>query len=99
MTVPTPLCAPSRATMLTGRYAHNTAVKTNGVWAGGIWAMRAGGNEERTFGVWLHAAGYHTGYFGKYTNGYDGKEAKVPQGWDRWASYRTVSMARFDFAT
>jgi N-acetylglucosamine-6-sulfatase len=94
MRVPTPVCAPSRSSMLTGKYAHNTTVKTNGVWAGGIWALRAGHNEEKTFAVWLQKAGYQTGMFGKYVNGHDGKEADVPQGWDRWVSYSKVTLQR-----
>lgn len=96
MEVPTPVCAPSRSSILTGRYAHNTTVKTNGVWAGGIWALRAGHNEERTFAVWLQKAGYKTGLFGKYVNGHDGKEVDVPQGWDRWVTYSKVTFSRTD---
>lgn len=96
MTVPTPVCAPSRATILTGKYAHNSGVKNNGVWVGGVWALRAGGQETRLLPVWLRAAGYRTGLFGKYINGHDGKKVDVPTGWDRWVSYAKVTLPRTD---
>jgi arylsulfatase A-like enzyme len=32
----------------------------------------------------MHAAGYHTGYFGKYMNGLGEEPKYVAPGWDRW---------------
>jgi arylsulfatase A-like enzyme len=96
--VPTPVCAPSRATILSGKYAHNNGVQNNGVWAGGVWAFRAKDkdNEPRALPVWLRAAGYRTGMFGKYLNGHEGPKVDVPQGWDRWVSYAKVTLSRTD---
>jgi N-acetylglucosamine-6-sulfatase len=75
--VSTPMCCPSRASILTGLDAAHTGV---------------GGNldgdtfdESQTLAVWLHDAGYRTGLVGKYLNGYPfGRGPYVPPGWDRW---------------
>jgi arylsulfatase A-like enzyme len=74
-----PLCCPSRASLLTGVYARRTGVRTN----------RDGArlDDRSTFAAWLHDAGYHTGYVGKYLNGYPfGPRPFVPTGWDRWTA-------------
>ncbi len=58
-----PLCAPTRASLLTGRYSLRTGV--SGV-AEGQETMRAA---EVTIAEALAAAGYRTGLFGKWHNG------------------------------
>jgi N-acetylglucosamine-6-sulfatase len=82
-----PLCCPSRATILTGLYSHNTGVYTNGDGEdphGGYPAFVANDDENRTFALSLQQAGYRTGLFGKYLNHYDGS---VQPGWDDLHSF------------
>src|SRR3954453_9960348 len=86
--VDVPICAPSRATTLTGQYAQNTGVFDNVSQAGGYQAFRSHGNEAATIGTMLHAAGYRTALIGKYENDYPmaGQTDLVPPGWDYWAA-------------
>ncbi|MDQ0365276.1 arylsulfatase A-like enzyme [Catenuloplanes indicus] len=79
------LCCPSRASILTGKFPHNTGVFTNAGPDGGFPVFRRRGNEENTFATGLRAAGYRTAMFGKYMNGYDPASGHVPPGWDEWA--------------
>lgn len=76
-----PLCCPSRATLLTGRYAHNHAVRGNRPPRGGYGRL----DKANTLPVWLQRAGYATAHIGKYLNGY-GRDvpADVPPGWTEW---------------
>jgi hypothetical protein len=74
-----PLCCPSRATILTGRYSHHTRVET----------LRDGAplDESRTVATMLRAAGYRTGLVGKYLNGYPfGRGHYTPPGWESWVA-------------
>jgi N-acetylglucosamine-6-sulfatase len=75
-----PVCCPSRASILTGNYSHTTKVYTNHPARpfGGFPAF----DDDSTVATWLQEAGYRTGLFGKYLNGY--RSRYVPPGWDRW---------------
>ena len=76
-----PLCCPSRATLLTGQYAHNHGVLENVPPQGGVEALDA----TETLAVWLERAGYATSHIGKYLNGYgDVSPPTVPPGWTEW---------------
>lgn len=92
-----PLCCPSRATLLTGQYAHNHGVFDNGGPDGGI----ANFDDTPTLATQLHAAGYRTGYYGKYLNGYPGRarndpEGSIPPGWDRW--FGLIDAGQYDWS-
>jgi N-acetylglucosamine-6-sulfatase len=79
------LCCPSRATILTGHYAHNNGIKGNKPPDGGFEKFRDEGLEEDTIAARLQEESYRTAYLGKYLNGYgEDDPTHVPPGWDEW---------------
>lgn len=89
------LCCPSRATMLTGKYPHNSRVRAND-WPSGGLGQFYDHNLTTSLGPYLDEHGYRTGLFGKFLNGYRATggtyggdphnypEKYVPPGWDEW---------------
>ena len=93
----TSLCCPSRASILRGQYAHNTALwnNDNSEWHGGAEYFRESGLEEETLATILREGGYETWYGGKYLNGYGESgepEGHVPPGWDHWQAYESAGI-------
>ncbi|XP_037518895.1 N-acetylglucosamine-6-sulfatase [Rhipicephalus sanguineus] len=86
--VTTPLCCPSRSSILTGRYVHNVGVFNNSLSGGCSSQHWQRGPERSAFAVDLQRAGYETFYAGKYLNRYGHKKAggvqHVPPGWTNW---------------
>ena len=87
-----PVCCPSRATYLTGQYAHNHGVMGLYPPTGGYGRF----DKRNALPVWLQRAGYHTAHLGKFLNGYGDQEAAdVPPGWSDWhatVDYSTYKM-------
>ena len=88
------LCCPSRAGYLTGKYPHNNFVLGNSWPRGGIGRFLEHDVME-SIGVYIHDAGYRTGFLGKFLNHYepggfddgiggrpDFPAAYMPPGWD-----------------
>ncbi len=84
--VSTPSCAPSRASILTGQYAHNHGVRRNDRSDGGFPGFFKSGRESSTLATWLQQAGRRTLLVGKYLNWYPRQAPPdyVPPGWSHW---------------
>lgn len=100
---PTPLCCPSRATILRGQYVHNHGVKSNDGVNGGFPKFFDAGNEASTLATWLHDEGYRTALIGKYFNAYPESlvpppgftfpgDRYVPPGWSEWFGLLDIPM-------
>jgi arylsulfatase A-like enzyme len=88
-----PVCCPSRASILTGDYSHTTMVYRQAPPFGrSEWF-----DDSSTLATWLDSAGYTTGLFGKYLDGYQHSALTgvVPPGWDRWVAF--VRAAYLDY--
>ena len=88
--VTTSTCCPSRASILTGQYAHNTGVLANNPGDGGAEHFRS----ASTIATWLRDAGYRTALVGKYLNGYGRESLVTPPGWGDWHAFVDAAYYR-----
>jgi len=86
----TALCSPSRASLLTGLYAHNHGVLNNGIGMSGF-------DDSTTVATLLHGVGYRTSLIGKYLNGYIDYSPYIPPGWDDWQVFNEQNAGYFDY--
>ncbi|HTM10022.1 MAG TPA: sulfatase-like hydrolase/transferase [Verrucomicrobiae bacterium] len=78
------LCCPSRASIFTGRYPHDTGIYRNTGDDGGYLGFHRRGLERASFAVALSATGYRTAMLGKYLNGYEPGKHPAEPGWTTW---------------
>ena len=75
-----PICAPSRASILTGMYSHKNGVPTFNEISAGI----------KTVGGYMRDAGYYTAFLGKW---HLGRPSSVRDSdWDSWAVYENQGV-------
>jgi N-acetylglucosamine-6-sulfatase len=89
------LCCPSRATFLTGQYAHNHGVLFNGPPDGGFERFEAL-HANDNLAVWLQDAGYYTGLVGKYLNLY-ANDPPRPPGWSEFHAALPDDQRVYDY--
>lgn len=92
----TPICCPSRSSILSGLYLHSHNV-VNNTYKGGCSDIRWQKEfEPNTFGSVLQNSNYNTFYAGKYLNRYGFKPSggvkHVPKGWNWWIGLKGNSV-------
>jgi N-acetylglucosamine-6-sulfatase len=89
-TVTDSLCCPSRASIFTGMYPHDTHVWTNSGRRGGFEAFYRNAEQNNTFATAVSSVGYRTAMMGKFLNQYapqahmSESSPYVPPGWSEW---------------
>jgi N-acetylglucosamine-6-sulfatase len=85
------LCCPSRASIFTGNYPHDTDIWTNDPPTGGFALFDRRNEQLHTFNNVLYGDGYRTAMMGKYLNGYlrsplvsSAVDRFIPAGWSEW---------------
>ncbi|MDH3704513.1 MAG: sulfatase-like hydrolase/transferase [Acidimicrobiia bacterium] len=100
--VTTPLCGPSRASLLRSQQAHNTGVLVNtptAEWTGGFGESYENGYTSDELASWLQTAGYTTMLVGKYLHeqypAASGDNRFEPPHWDEF--YATLGGKYYEY--
>lgn len=96
----TPICSPSRASMLTGQYPQNDKLTSNGGAHGGWEGWQNSPGYTHNLPATLQDAGYRTAHVGKFVNGYfdaahDRVDTTVPPGWSSWFTTAYLPGTRY----
>ncbi len=76
-----PFCAPTRASLLTGRFADRTHVRTT------VYSRNHLNRMETTLAEFFKASGYCTGLFGKWHLGRNFPYRPIDRGFDQWVGH------------
>ena len=89
----TPLCCPSRSSILTGLYTHNHGVVGNFPPIGGAPRFV----DTSTIATWLERSGYRTALIGKYLNAYNQllPFPHRPPGWTTWRAFKVPQYTNY----
>lgn len=100
--IPSSICCPARTSLLSGNFSHTTGVYSNNPEYYGGWPAFED-DENRTLATELSDAGYRTGLFGKYLNGYSkygwqvSGPRSMPPGWDEFVVMDPLDDADADY--
>jgi N-acetylglucosamine-6-sulfatase len=96
------LCCPSRSTIFTGLFPHDTKVLTNVGPHGGFQKFQSEHLDRQTFARAVRSRGYLTSMLGKYLNGYGdpamtSATAAIPPGWTDWHVSNHTGYIEFNY--